>query len=99
MLKYTLSAKERYKLQEVLKKNKISPYTCYPAFKEAINEIIIEGSVPEELHKFINDSKAYCQEDEPFVFIEGFAVDSILPYFDNYNPVEEKKELKRTYIS
>jgi L-asparagine oxygenase len=99
MLKHRLTTQECSKLFNSLIDIKINPYQDYLGFKKHISTIIESGKIPNRLHHFLNDSKDKDPSHHPFIFIENLPLDPILPYFDNQNPVEEKRSLKTTFIA
>jgi L-asparagine oxygenase len=97
---FVFSEEENAKLTTTLNQINISPYTDYGNFRVCVNEII--KSNQHILNGFSNlcfHKKKVNQYEDPYVFLKNCPVDPSLPFLDFENPVEDKRNRKKTYVA
>lgn len=96
---FVFTSEESEYLLKVFLDIKVNPYTHRAEFKETVAEIIAENNVPQRFKKFVVDQQKRDHREYPFIFIKNCPIDPDLPMLDFENPVEYKREHKKTFVA
>jgi len=99
-LDYTFSNEECLKLTHELLKIGNNPYTDYASFRIYVKKIIESNkNIPRDFINLCLHKRKLDQYKDPYVFVKNCPVDPDLPFLDFDNPVEDKRNRKKTFVA
>ncbi len=95
---YTFSDTDKLKMTSIFSKIKSNPYVSYKTFSDEIDALIKDG-LPEGFKNICEERKKLSLIDHPFNFFVNCPIDEVLPELSFKNAVENKRNLKSTFVS
>lgn len=96
---FRFSESEGISLRNLLGWIKENPYNNYAGFDLAVDGVLEGGLVPNSFIEFCKDKREADTFEQPFVFLQNCPIDEELPSLDFDNPVADKRNRKKTYVS
>ncbi|WP_146191642.1 hypothetical protein [Azospirillum humicireducens] len=96
---YEFKNEERDEIISHLEEIKVNPYKHYPSFRRVVLNETISLAPIRRFIKFLERRNSTSNFANPFVFIRNSPIDRTLPIFSNDNPVHEKYQKKKTYVT
>ncbi len=95
---FVLSDSERDAFGGLLSQIQTSPYADYWGFYLEVNKLITSSGVPDTIRNFARRFTSTSPSQRPFWFGRNCPYDDDLPVFDWKNPVDSKRNSKRTFV-
>lgn len=90
---------EREALEKELQTLSANPYRQYDAHLYQIQQLIINGAVPQRFTDYVQTLASRDRDAEPVVLLKNVPYDRDVPVFDFDEPVESKYKLKKTFLA
>lgn len=96
---YKFNEKDREYLVDRLLSVKSNPFIDYYEFYNDVCELVRKYSLPETFLKFCSEKITSSDAENALLYLKNCPVDIKLPKFGWENPVEDKRRLKKTFVS
>lgn len=96
---YRFTNTEREEIYKILSEIRTNPYKDYDGFSIEVDKLLKKYNISPALKKICEYKRSINSFDDPYVLLKNCPIDKDLPFLDFEEPVLDKRNRKKTYVS